>query len=199
MVRLSLDTPGPRLDWFPITRYNKYAGELLAAFELLLVRLCQWKDRFNTRPLPSLPLSLLLPSSLFPSLFSCLPLSFALSSPAFLSLSLSLLLPSSLFYSLFSCLPLSFALSSPAFLSLLLTFGRMRGMSCRSLHPLPLHLTPTTSCPAEYVQSFRRTGLRSLSLSLSFSLMLYLPPPPRIDHQTSHNRPSHLSRCCAGE
>ena len=37
MVRLDLDTPAPRLDWFPITRYNKYAGELLAAFELLLV------------------------------------------------------------------------------------------------------------------------------------------------------------------
>ena len=37
MVRLSLDTPGPRLDWFPITRFNKYAGELLSAFELLLV------------------------------------------------------------------------------------------------------------------------------------------------------------------
>ena len=36
---MSMDeTPGPRLDWFPITRYNKYAGELLAAFELLRVR-----------------------------------------------------------------------------------------------------------------------------------------------------------------
>ena len=40
VVRLSLDTPGPRLDWFPIVRYNKRAGELLAAFELLLVMLC---------------------------------------------------------------------------------------------------------------------------------------------------------------
>ena len=39
MVRLSLDTPAPRLDWVPILRYNKYAGELLSAFELLLVRL----------------------------------------------------------------------------------------------------------------------------------------------------------------
>ncbi|CAI8014042.1 Myoferlin [Geodia barretti] len=36
VIRLSLDTPGPRLDWFPIVRYNKYGGELLAAFELLL-------------------------------------------------------------------------------------------------------------------------------------------------------------------
>ena len=36
-VRLSLDTPAPRLDWYPIERYTKYAGELLAAFELLLV------------------------------------------------------------------------------------------------------------------------------------------------------------------
>ena len=37
VVRLTLDTPSPRLDWFPIIRYNKYGGELLAAFELLLV------------------------------------------------------------------------------------------------------------------------------------------------------------------
>ena len=37
VVRLTLDTPAPRLDWFPIIRYNKYGGELLAAFELLLV------------------------------------------------------------------------------------------------------------------------------------------------------------------
>ena len=37
VVRLSLETAGPRLDWYPIIRYNKYAGELLAAFELLLV------------------------------------------------------------------------------------------------------------------------------------------------------------------
>jgi len=39
-VRLSLDTPAPRLDWHGIERYTKYAGELLAAFELLLVRMC---------------------------------------------------------------------------------------------------------------------------------------------------------------
>ncbi len=36
-VRLSLDTPVPRLDWYPIDRYRTYAGELLSAFELLLV------------------------------------------------------------------------------------------------------------------------------------------------------------------
>jgi hypothetical protein len=36
IIRLSSDTPGPRLDWFPITRYDEYGGELLAAFELLL-------------------------------------------------------------------------------------------------------------------------------------------------------------------
>ena len=36
-ARLNLDTPAPRLDWYSITRYYKYAGELLAAFELLLV------------------------------------------------------------------------------------------------------------------------------------------------------------------
>ena len=36
-VRLSLDTPAPRLDWYRIDRYTKYAGELLAAFELFLV------------------------------------------------------------------------------------------------------------------------------------------------------------------
>ncbi len=36
-VRLTMDTPAPRLDWYPIDRYRKYAGELLSAFELLLV------------------------------------------------------------------------------------------------------------------------------------------------------------------
>lgn len=35
-VRLSLDTPAPMLDWFPINRYTEYAGELLAGFELIL-------------------------------------------------------------------------------------------------------------------------------------------------------------------
>ena len=35
-VRLTLDVPAPRLDWFEIVRYNKSAGEMLAAFELLL-------------------------------------------------------------------------------------------------------------------------------------------------------------------
>ena len=39
-VRLSLDTPAPRLDWYRIERYTKYAGELLAAFELFLVSVC---------------------------------------------------------------------------------------------------------------------------------------------------------------
>ena len=31
-----MDTPSPRLDWFDITRYTLPAGELLAAFELLV-------------------------------------------------------------------------------------------------------------------------------------------------------------------
>ena len=35
-VRLTLDIPAPRLDWIEIVRYNKSAGEMLAAFELLL-------------------------------------------------------------------------------------------------------------------------------------------------------------------
>ena len=35
-VRLTLDIPAPRLDWIEIIRYNKSAGEMLAAFELLL-------------------------------------------------------------------------------------------------------------------------------------------------------------------
>ena len=35
-VRLTLDTPSPRLAWFDIERYTKPAGELLAGFELLL-------------------------------------------------------------------------------------------------------------------------------------------------------------------
>ena len=35
-VRLDLDTPAPRLDWYHITRYGEYAGELLAGFELIL-------------------------------------------------------------------------------------------------------------------------------------------------------------------
>ena len=37
VVRLRMDTPSPHLDWYPIHRYNKKAGDLLAAFELLLV------------------------------------------------------------------------------------------------------------------------------------------------------------------
>ena len=37
MVRLEPDTLSPRLDWHPITRYGKKAGDLLAAFELLSV------------------------------------------------------------------------------------------------------------------------------------------------------------------
>ena len=36
-VRLSMDTAAPRLDWYGIERYTSYAGELLGAFELLLV------------------------------------------------------------------------------------------------------------------------------------------------------------------
>ena len=36
-VRLNAKTPQPRLDWYPIIRYTKPAGELLAAFELILV------------------------------------------------------------------------------------------------------------------------------------------------------------------
>lgn len=35
-VRLTLDVAAPRLDWVEIIRYNKSAGEMLAAFELLL-------------------------------------------------------------------------------------------------------------------------------------------------------------------
>ena len=35
-VRLTLDNPAPKLDWVEIVRYNKPAGEVLAAFELLL-------------------------------------------------------------------------------------------------------------------------------------------------------------------
>lgn len=35
-VRLTLDTPSPSLDWCEIVRYTTPAGELLAAFELLL-------------------------------------------------------------------------------------------------------------------------------------------------------------------
>ena len=35
-MRLTLDVPAPRLDWIEIVRYNKSAGEMLAAFELLL-------------------------------------------------------------------------------------------------------------------------------------------------------------------
>ena len=38
VVRLRMkNTPSPHLDWYPIHRYNKKAGDLLAAFELLLV------------------------------------------------------------------------------------------------------------------------------------------------------------------
>jgi len=36
-VRLDPRAPQPRLDWFPIIRYNQPAGDLLAAFELILV------------------------------------------------------------------------------------------------------------------------------------------------------------------
>ena len=36
-VRLDPRAPQPRLDWYPIIRYTKSAGELLAAFELILV------------------------------------------------------------------------------------------------------------------------------------------------------------------
>ena len=36
-VRLDPRAPQPRLDWYPIIRYTKPAGELLAAFELILV------------------------------------------------------------------------------------------------------------------------------------------------------------------
>ena len=36
-VRLDPRTPQPCLDWYPIIRYTKPAGELLAAFELILV------------------------------------------------------------------------------------------------------------------------------------------------------------------
>ena len=44
VVRLDIKaTPQPRLQWFDITRYGKYGGELLAAFELLfLVSLGVW-------------------------------------------------------------------------------------------------------------------------------------------------------------
>ena len=35
-VRLSLDIPAPKLYWAKIVRCNKSAGEILAAFELLL-------------------------------------------------------------------------------------------------------------------------------------------------------------------
>ena len=48
-VRLSLDTPAPRLDWYPIERYTKYAGELLAAFELLLVSVCRREGVWGVR------------------------------------------------------------------------------------------------------------------------------------------------------
>ena len=36
-VRLDPRAPQPRLDWYLIYRYNQAAGELLAAFELILV------------------------------------------------------------------------------------------------------------------------------------------------------------------
>ena len=38
-VCLKAETLQPRLDWYPIIRYTKPAGELLAAFELILVSL----------------------------------------------------------------------------------------------------------------------------------------------------------------
>lgn len=37
LVRITPDTEGPVLEWFPVTRYGKPAGELLAAFELIRV------------------------------------------------------------------------------------------------------------------------------------------------------------------
>jgi len=36
-VRLDPRAPQPRLDWYPIYRYTHAGGELLAAFELILV------------------------------------------------------------------------------------------------------------------------------------------------------------------
>ena len=37
VVRLNADMPGSALEWYEISRYGQYAGDLLAAFELLLV------------------------------------------------------------------------------------------------------------------------------------------------------------------
>lgn len=37
VVRMTHDTQEPVLEWFPIFRYNKSAGEILAAFELIHV------------------------------------------------------------------------------------------------------------------------------------------------------------------
>ena len=39
VVRMTRDTQEPVLEWFPIFRYNKSAGEILAAFELIHVML----------------------------------------------------------------------------------------------------------------------------------------------------------------
>ena len=36
-VRLKRDNPSPRLDWVEIVRYNRAAGEVLVACELLLI------------------------------------------------------------------------------------------------------------------------------------------------------------------
>ena len=40
VVRMSPHSPKPVLDWFEIERYNKPAGDLLGAFELIRVCLC---------------------------------------------------------------------------------------------------------------------------------------------------------------
>ena len=37
VVRMTHDTQEPVLEWFPVFRYNKSAGEILAAFELIHV------------------------------------------------------------------------------------------------------------------------------------------------------------------
>ena len=37
VVRMTHDTQEPVLEWFPIFRYNKSAGEILAAFEMIHV------------------------------------------------------------------------------------------------------------------------------------------------------------------
>ena len=37
VVRMTQDTETPVLEWLPIIRYGQPAGEILAAFELILV------------------------------------------------------------------------------------------------------------------------------------------------------------------